>query len=1035
MGEAVFFRNLTTKGLTAVNSGERYFEGFLTVQVKDKQGEVTIVDELMKVLPVWIDRGAPISDTHSNRIIGKGINYAKTIYKDAQGDEYPAIKVTGKIHKNYELDNDIWSKIKSGEYKGLSFGGATKSDREPMRMKDGSIAYSLKDLEHYEVAVCRDPAVPLALITEINTLAKAAVDGEDIGGGRMMIKCTRYGCYVEKDNKEAGLKVPEASREAQVYEDTSKDQPIELENKAGCPWCDEGGHGAAHPKESEHDYKKLREMHDDDPDTFHKDFPFEKKKADDDIPSAEDIEEYEKRKKEEEAKKKKRIPPKPKESTPTWGDKVSIAAQRTENVGQTKRNKPTSNAGIEAYRGTEQGADETLRELDEAFGDKKKDPKKKKKKDKEKAVITNILSRLKSLRLLTQGYSDEFKEDGDSWEQHTFKKRKRKKKAELNKTEDCPSCGISDKEVANREMVSMDNKCPNCGKEKHKGEDWSNADGDRTSYYTQDVDEGGTGKHKQKKDGYGGEQNNAGEVGWSGSGSPYPKVSKNIKKDSLIKIEDNDDNNTQVTVLDEWKNETHPDKNGKTEGIRTTKAEIIFNGKKYNSIHDVPFKMPHIKREKKPTKAERERDEKEWKRDEKLSRQMDEDAAKELKDRDDVSREHSSHNTPTQPFDRLGTKDPRRKKATITNILSRLKSMDLLIKRGEFTYSERTTFKKKDLNLGETEWTEPRDTANDRRDSKLADTEKTNWKDPKKPKRYEDGDSKDDKTRPKDNYHPRSTEGKNPRHRYQRNERPPVTSPNLRNNKPFATSEEEQREKDEVAITSEGMGKNRIPHSRVERKPTQGNRNTSSPFGQKYQADVLNRKITEPDKDIGSGGGIQSLQDHADKRTISRENAQKWKSIEALLLTVKGNKKGTRKKQPVKYGKRPDGSIPWNSPLRNPDGSLKDREEKVEIPKQSEFDKQRRYHNPKDLQTGKRGEKTRRATSSKAPQTGDSTNFGVVVDHTGAGKGATEEAEAKRVSSMLESKDEARRKREEETGKKCNCESCRARRAEGNDDT
>ena len=42
-------------------------------------------------------------------------------------------------------------------------------------------------------------------------------------------------------------------------------------------------------------------------------------------------------------------------------------------------------------------------------------------------------------------------------------------------------------------------------------------------------------------------------------------------KDSLLKIEDEHDKNTKVEVLDEWKNETHPDKNGKTEGIRTTK--------------------------------------------------------------------------------------------------------------------------------------------------------------------------------------------------------------------------------------------------------------------------------------------------------------------------------------------------------------------------------------------------------------------------------------------------------------------------------
>ena len=181
-----------------VHGEERFFEGFLTVQVKDKQGEITVVDELYKVLPIWMDRGAPISDTHSNRIIGKGINYSKETYKDKDGEEYPAIKITGKIHKDYELDNEIWNKIKSGEYKGLSFGGATKSDRDPVRMKDGSIAYSLKDLEHYEVAVCADPAVPLALITDYNPVAKSATNAVVREDGKMIIKCDKFGCYVTK---------------------------------------------------------------------------------------------------------------------------------------------------------------------------------------------------------------------------------------------------------------------------------------------------------------------------------------------------------------------------------------------------------------------------------------------------------------------------------------------------------------------------------------------------------------------------------------------------------------------------------------------------------------------------------------------------------------------------------------------------------------------------------------------------------------------------------------------------------------------
>ena len=201
MENDIFFNQFVTKSLHPIDGAQRFFEGYLTVQVKDKQGEITIVDELIKVLPIWMDRGAPISDTHSNRIIGKGISYAKTIYKNAEGIEYPAIKITGKIHKDYHLDNEIWDKIKSGEYKGLSFGGATKANRTPKVMKDGSVAYELKSLEHYEVAVCKDPAVPLALITDYNPLAKAITDNvERREDGKMVIKCDKFGCTVNKDS-------------------------------------------------------------------------------------------------------------------------------------------------------------------------------------------------------------------------------------------------------------------------------------------------------------------------------------------------------------------------------------------------------------------------------------------------------------------------------------------------------------------------------------------------------------------------------------------------------------------------------------------------------------------------------------------------------------------------------------------------------------------------------------------------------------------------------------------------------------------
>ena len=202
MAERIFFNRLVTKNLTATDSDRRYFEGYLTVQIVDKQNEITIVDELMKVLPKWVARGAPISDTHSNRIVGKGINFQKTMVTE-QGIQYPAIFIQGEIFKDYELDDEVWKSIVSGKYKGLSFGGATKSDRVPITNRDGTTSYALKDLEHYEVAVCEDPAVPLAIITDFNPIAKAMIAKN---GGKYIqktekdhcIRCFSFGCYVDK---------------------------------------------------------------------------------------------------------------------------------------------------------------------------------------------------------------------------------------------------------------------------------------------------------------------------------------------------------------------------------------------------------------------------------------------------------------------------------------------------------------------------------------------------------------------------------------------------------------------------------------------------------------------------------------------------------------------------------------------------------------------------------------------------------------------------------------------------------------------
>lgn len=670
MGEAVFFRNLTTKGLTAVNSGERYFEGFLTVQVKDKQGEVTIVDELMKVLPVWIDRGAPISDTHSNRIIGKGINYSKVEYKDKDGEIYPAIKVTGKIHKNYELDNDIWQKIKSGEYKGLSFGGATKSDREPMRMKDGSIAYSLKDLEHYEVAVCRDPAVPLALITEFNTLAKAVVDGEDLGGGRMLIKCDKYGCYVDKEDKPAKA---------------SEEQQKKGEIQIGSIGVDEGvfdengtrAWGRLNDEGTEADNKEYKDSGKFETDkkivesqgTFnHKRGVWEKKKGErshqaeqveldqaiGNIRGQTDIQNTTRRfgigrggarfkkpttKDNSEAGLK---APEARNEALVYDDKTHDQPSETPEENQKKIKKGQKEEGI----GTRQHVEETEAVYRHATGGEKgvRDSSVAGEEDMpKKGQIRHEIADEKGYR----GKGEKSWWEGQSCP-HCGKKFKQYPalSREDNKTSICSDCGTAEAMAEHK------------GDRKYKGEDWSNADGDmQTSMNTQNVDEGGMGKHKQKRDsvlqGYGGEQNNTGEVGWSGSGSPYPK--KKGYEDDMDDLKQEESVKRQTEAIISRKR-------------RKRKKSVITNI--YSRLKSLDFLLRsqcHLEHE--GTCAE-------------------------------AIAEESSEETK-----RKWRKRKKKGEAQLKSIQSRIEISDFLLRKdGEFG----------GMNTGEVEWTEPRDTANSR---------------------------------------------------------------------------------------------------------------------------------------------------------------------------------------------------------------------------------------------------------------------------------------------------------------------------------
>lgn len=154
-----------------LSEDERIVRGWVSVEVKDKQGEVVPIDELRRTLNTWVERDAPISDNHSNRKVGKGLRWFEGTHPKS-GKK--AIAIDYKIHDHYSIDDQVWEEIKSGERKGLSFGGRATGKAETKEDDfSGEQARHLHGLETYEIASVHDPANQFAENTMVNYLAKS----------------------------------------------------------------------------------------------------------------------------------------------------------------------------------------------------------------------------------------------------------------------------------------------------------------------------------------------------------------------------------------------------------------------------------------------------------------------------------------------------------------------------------------------------------------------------------------------------------------------------------------------------------------------------------------------------------------------------------------------------------------------------------------------------------------------------------------------------------------------------------------------
>ena len=191
------------------NENDRIFKTWATAEVRDVQGEIIPIDEFKPIMPIIMKRGGNLMFMHSNKQVGKILNYEFRDKELQDGDSVRALYLTCQVFDDYGLDDLVWAKLQSGEFRGVSFGGVNA--KSSFKFEKGGLATKvLKELEGFEFSVVDGMGNQEAEIDEINYIAKS----DDSKKGE---KCEKCGQTVDKTQTPKGLTLPDSDENSEKF--------------------------------------------------------------------------------------------------------------------------------------------------------------------------------------------------------------------------------------------------------------------------------------------------------------------------------------------------------------------------------------------------------------------------------------------------------------------------------------------------------------------------------------------------------------------------------------------------------------------------------------------------------------------------------------------------------------------------------------------------------------------------------------------------------------------------------------------------
>lgn len=186
-------KSFNLESLKVTDPESRVFEGIASVEMSDNGGDVVTPQQIGRLMDKFMSRGGDLNDMHSNRKVGKVLTWWETeievtpevleravqanpqnpavrhVVSRYVGKTLPAIAVRAQIYKDFPYEDTVWDRIKSGEYRGLSFGG--RGVPTSYASEHGGFVQQLTAF--WEISIVDAPKVALALLTGVNEIAQS----------------------------------------------------------------------------------------------------------------------------------------------------------------------------------------------------------------------------------------------------------------------------------------------------------------------------------------------------------------------------------------------------------------------------------------------------------------------------------------------------------------------------------------------------------------------------------------------------------------------------------------------------------------------------------------------------------------------------------------------------------------------------------------------------------------------------------------------------------------------------------------------